>query len=474
MPPVPPEEFASLLADLDESARLAFLADLWAARGWSTAVDDGRVVARRGAERRTIATVTPGRFGEQSVPDVDVVVATRDDERLASAARAAGAQYLPPAGLRDRLLYGLERERAADLFERHFDRPLVESARERRTGRGLSSGAGPVPEGRSRRAVVAALLVLLLGGATVAPWLAPALSTLPWSGGSATATPAVTPVQFGTGTPTRYEYPPGLSADGIGNRSAVVAAHRAALRGQGYAWRVTAQGPSTAPGMSGSTRWNLTAAVENRTRYRWTRTAVFFLPNGSRTDQRVTVYADGSFRYRRYLDDGTVRQYNRFRIDEGGSAPLAPVAGRFLERYLATNRSTVTCAAEGDVDACPVFRVVATGDPLVFQRPVGSYRAVALVRPSGFVSRLRVEYTLPTDNGTAILGGFRFRYTHVGAVTVRPPRWLDEAKEATSGSPTPATSTAATRTGTAAPGTENDTMTSTPSGTGSGTDRSGS
>jgi len=112
MPPVPEATFRALLTERSREAVAAFVADLWRARGAQVTREDDRLLAD-GRELRVVedpAGATP--------PDDGVVVAATPP------GPGAGDDVLGPADLHGMLLYDAPRERAAALFEDHFDRPL--------------------------------------------------------------------------------------------------------------------------------------------------------------------------------------------------------------------------------------------------------------------------------------------------------------------------------------------------------------
>lgn len=112
MAPVPPPAFRELLAERSQSSFAAFVADLYAARGRAVARDGDRVVVE----------------GERVlVPVVDAADRTADveaDARVVSTLPTDDETVVGPDALRRMLLYDVPRDRAAALFERHFDREL--------------------------------------------------------------------------------------------------------------------------------------------------------------------------------------------------------------------------------------------------------------------------------------------------------------------------------------------------------------
>lgn len=106
---VPRAAFRTLLADCSRSAFAAFVADLWRARGETVRREGERVVVD---EEVLHPVLDPG---EEPPGDGRLVVAARTGADV----DAVGAD-----SLYEMLLYGVDRERAAAIFETHFGRPL--------------------------------------------------------------------------------------------------------------------------------------------------------------------------------------------------------------------------------------------------------------------------------------------------------------------------------------------------------------
>lgn len=126
MAPVPEDAFRSLLTDTARSTVAAFVAELWRARGFEVAEDGDRLLAD-GRELRVVDDA-----GGATPPEDGWLVATTPPTPS-----HGGDGVVGPADLRELLLYDVPRERAAELFERHFDRPLDGDWSD---GRGGSSG----------------------------------------------------------------------------------------------------------------------------------------------------------------------------------------------------------------------------------------------------------------------------------------------------------------------------------------------
>ncbi|WP_435119439.1 hypothetical protein [Halolamina sp. C58] len=109
MPAVPEPAFRALLADCSRSTFAAFVADLWAAQGKSVEREDDRLLVD----------------GELFLPVQESDAEPPDDGRLVVADSVAhDADAIGAATLHEILLYGLDRDRAAAVFEEHFGRPI--------------------------------------------------------------------------------------------------------------------------------------------------------------------------------------------------------------------------------------------------------------------------------------------------------------------------------------------------------------
>lgn len=448
MPPVSADTFASALRSLDRNALLAFLAAVWAARGWQTAVTDGRVVAERGDERVTVAPVQPGRLRTPSLPDADVVVSTRADDRVATAAREAGVDHFAPDDLRDLLLYGLDRDVGEQLSRDYLGQPLtVAPAAETDAGTG-GSGAEDTSRFPSTRVVLVSLL-LLVGGAAAGPALLDGLG----SGAGTGDVETLATFEPATGTPTEDgNYPPGVNESGVVSAAELASAHADAVRGRAYVLHVAGDGPASAPFMSGRTAFDQTVRIASDANYRSNSTTHFRRRTANGTEvvtYHLGVYADGETKFRRFVRPNGSVAYRRYPVETTGGADdaYADRASLHVFRYLSTDQSTADCISSVESGGCTEYRVVATGDLALVSRNVSNYRAVATVEASGLVTSLRVRYTVQVEAGgnvTAAFVRFHFDYREFDSVDVDPPGWLDAAKNATgrrNGTTTTATAT---------------------------------
>ncbi len=445
MPPVPAETFASELRSLPASDRTAFVAAIWRARGWETAVEDGVVDAERDGERRRIRVVDPGRFGTPELEGVDTLVAARDRDAVAAAAAEAGVAYVPPGELHDLLLYGIDREAAAELYAEWFDRPLERSVA---ADAAESTAAGllePVRAarpaiGENRRVVVALLLVVLVGAVAAGP---------PLTGdGGPTPSPItaadVTAEDADGGaidpeSPTPTAMPglgPGISRAGVVDPVALADAHVDGVRNRSrvVSWSLTSPADATT---GADTFRNATVRIANTTHYEQERLIV-----QGNDSERITddIYAGGTDVFRRIAFPDRTR-YERYDLAEYPATGFDANVETYLYRYFAgTEQAVVTCAIEYETD-CPTYRVEIDGHPpSVLQGEVGDYEALLIVSDRGVITTIRASYTLPDSDDDGERERVRFALDYrFEPVDVTAPTWLPEARNATAGGTATAT-----------------------------------
>lgn len=167
-----PQEFERALRGLDRETVVSLVAALWAARGWETTVEGATVVASRGtpAEERVLwvrhdAPRLQLRGGGAPPDGVDAVVTSAAGSRRARRrARECDADLVDATDLHEALLYGVGRERAERLCERHLGRPLS-APPEAQTG-GLRERLAENPRwlASAALALLAALAIVVAGG----------------------------------------------------------------------------------------------------------------------------------------------------------------------------------------------------------------------------------------------------------------------------------------------------------------------
>lgn len=456
MPPVSEEAFARLVGDLDASALAAFVADLWAVRGWETRVVDGdeplveaetatdgerdgdrlriRVVAEAGVGgrlfRRFLPTGPP--LDPADLDDVDLLVAGSDDPALEAVAGEAGVEYLGPAGLRDRLLYAQSRGDAEAVFERHFegafetpDRPGPSWAGDRgRDGEGAAGRASGRRVPSQRVAVAALLVVVAVAAAAVGPAdvARQQPATVPADVGPVAGSPSTTP------SPTPDPYPPGLSADGVGNLTRLADAHVTAVRNRQYTLDVVFVGPPEADGFENwsSVRWRLWVGSAHNFRIN----ATYRHEDRSPRWLEFGVYADGVNLYRR-VETPNETAYDARPAGSSDATSYVFFTRSLLMQYLDTPSTSVNRVVDEETGTVR-YRVVAEGTPSGMRTEIQGYRALAWVTPDGRVSSLSVEYTADVG-GQLRAVRMGFEYLTYGDADVEQPSWLSEAKNRTAG-----------------------------------------
>ena len=442
MPPVSEAAFARRWRSLSPADRAAFVADLWAARGFETS-REGAVVTVEGSPSGALELDCRAGGGAALVRR-GVATGTQD--------------VVEPAALRGMLLYAVDRDRAARLFERHFGRPL-RSDREPRTGRLRSP--------RGRRVLLAGLAIALAVGLAAGGGGFGALETRfgaadPVPAGGAVPTVVLTDEPVGSGDAEQpqgggdlFRYPPGVGPTGVDDVDALAAAHRSALANGTWALRLELNRSHDL--LHPFTRWRTaeqTVVRSGPARYRFTVDGLADVEHGSLTRVTYTDYGDGTANYRRFIGlHGDA--YRRTKLPAEGPPGVFTLASTaYVSRYLSTPDSRVETVR---VDGTTLARVTATGTPTAMARTVGNYTAVALVDRRGVVRSLAVEYTLlrrvpeptpngiatpyasPTDVETEVVGRVRFRMTLAAAnpAELDAPGWYPRALNATNGTDLP-------------------------------------
>ena len=459
-------ELGRLCRAAEPSDLLGFIADLYAVRGWTvetTDPNDAVVTLKRDGSLQRLGVVT-----ETPVPDgVDTVVIVGADIDSAS---ITADRYLDVGDLRNLLLYGIDREQAATVFERWFDQPLsafdrpsrpVESTAASRgdTEQDSTSGPGPghpaptaihaekSPEARSKPPSGGGL------EATSSPFLHPRYIGLAFGlllavgiglgtagislpatdaplDGDQPADPRVTPVPTptpsttfqGTGEsdqpvsaqPTQIPaqataFPPGVNRTGIIDYRKLIAAHESQLEGQSY--RITLSYRELKDGTVSGGRTQ-TVRVENRTTYRVTSTEFGRVVSLSPSLGSGDVYANSSAEFERSATGVTRRPPQ-------GADSFRRSLSRYLGWYLSVSESQVVSAAgEGGTST---VRVTTDGDPYP---GVTNATGTAIVSESGLVTHLYRTHETP-DSPVRIV--ITIRVSDVSTTTVSTPEWARDA-----------------------------------------------
>ncbi len=331
------------------------------------------------------------------------------ERRLAVVDDPTADRVLDAADLRDLVRYGLARADADAVAKRHLGAPLdgLRPPRSRRVRRRATDVAAP--------AALVALVLLVVGvavGATGGGTFdrPQASGDGPGASTGAAGAPAATPTPRGTvspPSPSEVAAVPGLGPEGVTDLAALAEAHERA-RPEDYVVRVSRERTA-----SDDVVWeNVTLHVEG-SRYRAVVTA-----GGEGRTRRATVYGDESGRWVAAERSGTPTA-SRLGPNQTGPTEVRPetVGAEGVRDALATPETAVYGPVERDGQT--VYRVVGTGVPQTETGAVTSYRAVAYVRPDGFVVGLVVEYTLIGPRQSSRRFGWTFASYDP---TVVPPR----------------------------------------------------
>lgn len=427
-------EFTARFRALDADQRAAFVADLFAAAGWETERDGRAVVATARGETRRLAV---GRPPPDAEVDAVVTVPSRAatllgrlawrPTALAGGTGTAEDGSVDVASLHERLLYAVDRDRAARLYRAHFDVEFDTGPRR--------DGLEPV----GRTALAALLVVALVGSAAAAFALSAgtdaAATGADAEGGTDTGGGAAEPEAAGTPDGDRLTV---VSPSEVEDPDGLLRAHRRAIDGVPVEMRAQFRGPrflmgfdTRRSGYDPNDKVSFTVRAESPTSYYVVRRINFSGNNLTSVDARYERYADGATEHRRLEEDGAV-EYDRWSLSSvrGGPETVDSWSRLLVERYMNTTDRRVEVVQAGLITR---YRVVATGEPQVLNHATRDYRAVATVRPDGLITALRVTYVHP---GTGAPVDIRLQYD-TRAVAVEPPDWYSERSEEARGEPTP-------------------------------------
>jgi hypothetical protein len=237
--------------------------------------------------------------------------------------------------------------------------------------------------------------------------------------GNADGTVTAAPVPEVTPTPDPWPVAPGLSAQGVVNVDALVAAHLRAVRGQSYVWR---EWRGRSPNETVPLELRQRARVESENTYgHWSvRTVGSRVPMEANYSQYV-VDGAGYAEVPSYGLDRTVRRPVEA---TGATERIGTEAAVAIGLYL--NRSPArTTVSETTVDGRRYYRVVSEGGPIVAVANPSNVTVTALVSAEGFVRSLSVRYRRDEFDGTGWVR-YEFAYENVGETTVDPPDWVTE------------------------------------------------
>jgi hypothetical protein len=417
---------------LSADEQTAFVTDLLAARGWHVERDGRRLVARRDGRSKVVAVgitateadgideVVVGRSGVRRL--TAVFTADRPSDRRP---RHAGPTVLDTERLYERLRYGLDRDAARTLLDRHFDAELRHS-RPRPVGLG-----GWSPGWVDLAVLVAAVVVLVVGLAGLGGFGGPFAGILSVGDVSSDASrPSLDAASVSTQTPATGP-PPGVDGGELQDVDRLVRAHLLAVGDRrNLSMSATFVGPrfltgfdSFRSGYDAEDRVEIRVRVASETRYHIVRRTDFPSDLGADTASTLERFADGTADYRR-VDDGTPTRYDRRPLStvRPGSAEVRGWTRTLLPRYLNTTQTRATREDDGGL-----YRIVATGEALGLDHDTRDYRAVAVVTADGFVTDLDVRYVHPRTGLTVHVRVVFDRRS----VTVDRPTWYDDARNRT-------------------------------------------
>ena len=400
------------LASVDAGTRRAFVAALWAARGWVTEIEGQRVRATNHPEwaDETLLVPNDGDVPKTPPSDVDAVVAD---------AAAGPVRVVTSSDLHRLAMYAVDRSVGERLARTHLDAPLV-------------------AEERPSRSPVRADAVLL--GVVAVVVMAAVVAAAGTSGGpvsdsppdpATSQTPQSTPVSPSTDARVAVGnlLAPGLSNEGIVDAGTLSAAHSRAVADSSYVWFVSYREYRN----SSRSVWPATrterVVVENATHYRSDSGGWGALDGTPYVVSGVDAYADGTHRYVRDRVNGTAR-YERVPIygrtlsggERGTDLVYAERAGQYVRWYLTAETTRVHNIVT--IDDRTYYRVTAIGSDYPGTE---NFSAVALIAPNGFVAEIRASYSLPDSDRVAEV---HISY-HDGNASVERPDWYDDARNAT-------------------------------------------
>ncbi len=411
---------------LDGDGLAAFVADLWAARGFETTRDGASVTARRGGETRVIHVPTRSAAGASAgtIRDADVVVTAGGHGAATTPATEVGGRVRDAADLTEMLRYAVPRDAAADLCETHFGAAPGElRAPPRRRARRAAAGV-------ELRTVAAAVVLLTVVAAGAALGLAgPGIDSAgtPAEAGVASETPSTpggddpaTATAGGGSTPTGAGVAgpvpvPGVTATGIGNASRFARAHAAAVsNAASYTIRFDYYAPAS--GSEDQPRYDADVRVQRN----WSAVENSLERPGGNRVLLSTVYANETGRYRADVTNARfVRIDNRTPTATPRAVPFTRPT-TMVRTYLATPETSVR-VAETDA-AGDRYRLRGTGSPAALPDTVSEYEMTAIVDERGFVRTFEAEFSVPRE-GDGVGGRERVRltwtYDRVNATEVR-------------------------------------------------------
>ena len=443
------------LARLGAAECRAFVADLWAARGFETRLESDTVVATRRGDSLVLFPTVGGRLQPPPSPDgpVDVVVAPRGGSAAAALAADHDARLVVASDLREMLRYAVDPVDGDALCERHLGAPASAlrppvTARLRAHAEGLAGGDASV--GTTALVAVLALAVVATGafGAvdlSAGPGAAEASVGVEESPPAAVDTEAGPTTDEPTDTARSRELAaptpatdlpavraPGVDRTGVTNLSALAAAHDRALGDRSYTLWLDSYRPANGVPNEPRRQRDTDIAVAGD-RYVATESVEDVAGDGDRRLARE-VYYDGTDWYvnNRFTADPIIRWVDGSEVETSVQPDPRSLRTSLVTRYLATPTTAVTGHTHQGNTVW--YRLEGAGTPPgLGVAEVHNYTVVASVDERGFVREATVEFTVVTTMGSYRLR-FEWTYGRLGATTVTTPARVEEAREPAAGS----------------------------------------
>lgn len=435
MPSIHPSTFRRRLRGLDIDDFVAFIEELWSARGYETHIDGNLCRVNRPDEPDTTertfllhhTTYIAGQFtlpweraaGENRRATDPATVVTNASERSVRRSLDADIEVIDADDLYEIALYAIPRQRCREIFREYLDIEGPVRPPEYQWNRGTAS-----EDTASSVAVwgLVALIAVILGAGVVHTGglsAQPLIDTADGVGvneGTLTSIPQPTTSPTVTATPTPTMLAPGVTEGGTLKVASLAKAHKLVITGRSYTWRLSYReyGPNRTVTLNETVRVVAPAIYRNDIHRNGT-------PRFVHPISQEEYYANDRFRFERTVDDNGTH-YQRSAIDNYGYllGRNANRAGKVIRRYLTVERSTIigTELHNGRT----IYIIEATGDQRI---DILNATTVVWIDEDGFVYRLhRTHQPAGMDNVTV---EFTFRYANLSNTEIDPPPWYNTA-----------------------------------------------
>ncbi|MDY6817311.1 MAG: hypothetical protein SVG88_01515 [Halobacteriales archaeon] len=427
MPPIPERAFRKCLRQLDRTTFVAFVCELWQARGYTVDRDDpaGVLTVSDGTDCQRLWVHHESRlfFEEPSPPSVavDVVVSNRQGGPSRLPPGTPDPDVIGPAQLRELALYAIDRDRRQQLFDRFLGRsPVVPPAEP--TDRPHIRTVATV-------ALIGVLIVAFVGGGWTQGGFAAITDGRSGVGGVDTVDPTTfrepeQPMSTTTpsdDTPTATpvvdsdaDLPDGLARTGIVDARELAQRHAQLITGQSYTLELIYREIDTQR-VGGSIRE--TVHVQRPTVYASRISALETPAREPPIIAETAAYANGTVRTTRDAPNET-RPADHL---PGGEGRYADRVEAYLERYLTVESSAIVDRERRENVS---YYWVRLGDnpAATMENAFGR----ALIDERGIVHYLSVTYDVPDTTMQVVIA---IHYTQIGGVLVVPPDWVVAANQ---------------------------------------------